>query len=146
MVDGIVMRALGYVPNGKNGTPAIANEQRSREFANMGLLEMGAELAGVPNSHRMSRARLFEDLVQRSMLGSSDYPLLLSAAANKFLLAQYQYQSPSYRSFSAKKTFNDFKAHITSCASATSRCWSSFPKPANSATARSRKTASRSMR
>jgi hypothetical protein len=48
MVDSIVMRALGYVPNGKNGTPAIANEQRSREFANMGLPEMGAELAGVP--------------------------------------------------------------------------------------------------
>ncbi|WP_296713145.1 hypothetical protein [Rhodoblastus sp.] len=111
MVDGLVMRALGYVPNGKNGTPKIANEQRSREFANMGLLEMGAELAGVPNAHRMSRVRLYDELMQRSMLGSSDYPLLLSAAANKFLLAQYQYQQPSYRSFSAKKTFNDFKAH-----------------------------------
>jgi hypothetical protein len=111
MVDGIVMRALGYVPNGKNGTPAIANEQRSREFANMSLLDMGAELAGVPNAHRLSRVRLYDELMQRSMLGSSDYPLLLSAAANRFLLAQYQYQSPSYRSFSAKKTFNDFKAH-----------------------------------
>jgi hypothetical protein len=38
----------------------------------------------------MSRVRLYDELMQRSMLGSSDYPLLLSAAANKFLLAQYQ--------------------------------------------------------
>jgi hypothetical protein len=77
----------------------------------MSLLEMGAELAGVRNSHQIPRLRLYEDLMQRSMLGSSDYPLLLSAVANKFLLAQYQYQTPTYRSFAAKKTFNDFKAH-----------------------------------
>jgi hypothetical protein len=111
MADGIVMRALGYVPNGKGGAPKVASEQRSREFANMPLLEMCAELAGVRNAHQIPRHRLYEDLQQRSMLGSSDYPLLLSAAANKFLLAQYQYQQPSYRTFAAKKVFNDFKAH-----------------------------------
>lgn len=111
MVDGIVMRALGRVPDGKNGTPTVANAERSREFANMSLLEMGAEACGIRDSHRMSKSVLCDTLAQRSMMGTSDYPLLLSAAANKFLLAQYQYQQPSYRSFSAKKTFNDFKAH-----------------------------------
>lgn len=111
MVDGIVMRALGSATDGTKGTPKVENSARSREFANMSLLEMGAEACGIRNAHRMRPAALFEELVQRSMLGSSDYPLLLSAAANKFLLPQYQYQTPSYRSFSAKKTFNDFKAH-----------------------------------
>jgi len=111
MVDGIVMRALGTATDGTKGTPKVADAARSREFANMSLLEMGAEACGIRNAHRMRPAALYEKLVERSMLGSSDYPLLLSAAANKFLLPQYQYQTPSYRSFSAKKTFNDFKAH-----------------------------------
>jgi hypothetical protein len=109
MVDGIVMRALGHVPNGRNGAPSIASESGSREFANMSLLELGAEACGIGNAHRMRPVALYDELTQRSMLGTSDYPLLLSAAANKFLLAQYQYQEPSYRRFSAKKTFNDFK-------------------------------------
>jgi phage head maturation protease len=110
MIDGIILRALGQAPAGA-GAPKIDNEARAREFANMSLLEMGAEMMGIRNAHRMNRSVLMDTLIERSMLGTSDYPLLLSAAANKFLLAQYQYQQPSYRSFSVKKTFNDFKAH-----------------------------------
>ena len=111
MVDGLVMRALGKVPTGAKGEPTVDNAARSREFAGMSMLELGAELAGIRNAHRIPRVRLFDDLAQRSMLGTSDYPLLLQSAANKFLLAQYAYQDPSYRKFSAKKPFNDFKAH-----------------------------------
>jgi hypothetical protein len=109
MVDGIILRATGGVESPL--LPKIENAQRSREFANVPLLELCAEMAGIRNAHRMPRARLYDELTQRSMLGTTDYPLLLSAAANKFLLAQYSYQVPTYRAFSAKKTFNDFKAH-----------------------------------
>jgi hypothetical protein len=111
MADGLIMRSLGHVPDGSKGRPKIDNEARSREFAGMSLLELGAELAGIRNAHRMHKLALYETLVERSMLGTTDYPLLLSAAANKFLLAAYQYQAPTYRKFSAKKQFNDFKSH-----------------------------------
>ena len=109
MVDGIILRATGG--NASPLMPKVENEQRSREFANVPLLELCAEMAGIRNAHRIQRTRLYDMLAERSMLGTTDYPLLLAAAANKFLLAQYQYQLPSYRTFAAKKTFNDFKAH-----------------------------------
>ncbi len=111
MADGIIMRAFGRATDGKNGTPLVVDSARSREFANMSLLELGAEIVGIRSAHRMRPVALYEKLIERSMLGTTDYPLLLSAVANKFLLAQYQYQQPTYRSFSAKKTFNDFKTH-----------------------------------
>jgi hypothetical protein len=111
MVDGIIMRAMGFAPDGTAGRPKVDNAERSREFAGMSLVELAAETLGIRGAHRMPRVQLYEQVVTRSMLGTSDFPLLLAAAANKFLLAQYQYQQPSYRMFSAKKNFNDFKAH-----------------------------------
>ena len=111
MVDGIIMRAMGFAPDGTAGQPKVGNAERSREFAGMSLVELAAETLGIRGAHRMPRVQLYEEVVTRSMLGTSDFPLLLAAAANKFLLAQYQYQQPSYRMFSAKKNFNDFKAH-----------------------------------
>ena len=111
MVDGIIMRALGHAPDGQKGKPKVDNAERSREFAGMSLLEMAAETMGMRNAHRIPNVRLYDDIAQRSAMGTTDFPLLLSAAANKFLLAQYQYQEPSYRKFAAQKTFNDFKAH-----------------------------------
>jgi HK97 family phage prohead protease len=111
MVDGIIMRAMGFAPDGTAGRPKVESAERSREFAGMSLVELAAETLGIRGAHRMPRVQLYEEVVQRSMLGTSDFPLLLSAAANKFLLAQYQYQQPSYRMFAAKKNFNDFKTH-----------------------------------
>jgi len=111
MVDGIIMRAMGFAPDGTAGQPKVESAERSREFAGMSLVELAAETLGIRGAHRMPRVQLYETVVTRSMLGSSDFPLLLAAAANKFLLAQYQYQQPSYRMFSAKKNFNDFKTH-----------------------------------
>ena len=111
MIDGIVMRAFGHAPDGTLGRPKVENAERAREFANYSLLELGAEMYGIRNAHRIHRVQLYDMVQQRSMMGSSDFPLLLSNALNKFLLPQYQYQQPTYRLFSAQKTFNDFKAH-----------------------------------
>lgn len=111
MLDAIVLRACGSAPDVKRGQPAIDNAARARDFAGLSVLQMGAELLGIRGYHRMDRARLFDEVQKRSTLGTSDFPLLLSLAANKFLLAQYQYQDPSYRRLAARKSFNDFKLH-----------------------------------
>jgi hypothetical protein len=108
IVDGMVMRALGRASEGKH---AARNQERAREFAGMSLLSVGAELLEIRKHFRMSPSALYDEIVKRSMLAGSDYPLLLQDAANKFLLMQYEYQQPSYRYFSAQRTFNDFKAH-----------------------------------
>uniref|UniRef100_UPI0038D073B0 phage major capsid protein n=1 Tax=Falsiroseomonas sp. TaxID=2870721 RepID=UPI0038D073B0 len=42
---------------------------------------------------------------------TSDFPLLLSAAANKMLLAAYQPAQPSYRQIFLRRDFRDFKPH-----------------------------------
>ena len=111
MVDGIIMRAMGFAPDGTAGQPKVGNAERSREFANMSILEMAAQTLGIRTGMGSNKPAVYEEVVTRTMLGTSDFPLLLTAAANKFLLAQYQYQAPSYRAFSAKRNFNDFKAH-----------------------------------
>lgn len=50
-------------------------------------------------------------LAERSFHATSDFPLLLLSALNKVLLSDYELAAPTYRTFMARKVFNDFKAH-----------------------------------
>jgi hypothetical protein len=50
-------------------------------------------------------------LAERAFHTSADFPLLLSAAANKMLLAAYQPAEPSYRQIFLRRDFRDFKPH-----------------------------------
>jgi hypothetical protein len=50
-------------------------------------------------------------LAERAFHTTSDFPLLLSAAANKMLLAAYQPAQPTYRTIFLRRDFRDFKAH-----------------------------------
>jgi hypothetical protein len=50
-------------------------------------------------------------LAERAFHTTSDFPLLLSAAANKMLLAAYQPAAPSYRQIFLRRDFRDFKPH-----------------------------------
>jgi len=50
-------------------------------------------------------------LAERAFHTTSDFPLLLSAAANKMLLAAYQPAQPSYRQIFLRRDFRDFKPH-----------------------------------
>jgi len=55
-----------------------------------------------------------QDVLLQRAIGAhstSDFPLLLSAAANKALLAQYQVAAATYRKWAARKPFVDFKDH-----------------------------------
>ena len=111
MADGIVLRCLGRNQVANKGMPKIENIERARPYANRTLLHLGAELCGMRDFYGMHPAELYNAVQYRSMHGTTDYPLLLSNVANKFLMAQYEYQKPSYKSFSIKKPFNDFKNH-----------------------------------
>ncbi|WP_456305129.1 phage major capsid protein [Crenalkalicoccus roseus] len=50
-------------------------------------------------------------LAERAFHTSSDFPLLLAAAANKMLLAAYQPAQPTYRQIFLRRDFRDFKPH-----------------------------------
>jgi hypothetical protein len=50
-------------------------------------------------------------LAERAFQTTSDFPLLLSAAANKMLLAAYQPAQPTYRQVFLRRDFRDFKPH-----------------------------------
>lgn len=50
-------------------------------------------------------------LAERAFHTTSDFPALLSAAANKMLLAAYQPAQPTYRQLFLRRDFRDFKPH-----------------------------------
>ena len=50
-------------------------------------------------------------LAERAFHTTSDFPALLSAAANKMLLAAYQPAAPTYRQLFLRRDFRDFKPH-----------------------------------
>ncbi|MBV2183848.1 MAG: Mu-like prophage major head subunit gpT family protein [Rhizobium sp.] len=86
-------------------------EGRATEFRGHSVLDLVGDMAVARGERVNLRDR--ESLLQRAVgaHSSSDFPLLMSAAANKALLANYQIAAPTYRSWSARKPFSDFKAH-----------------------------------
>jgi phage major head subunit gpT-like protein len=86
-------------------------EGRAVEYRSCRILDMVGELA-VASGDRIN-VRDQDALLQRAVgaHSTSDFPLLLSDAANKALLAQYQVAAPTYRKWAARKPFVDFKDH-----------------------------------
>ncbi|MCW5706102.1 Mu-like prophage major head subunit gpT family protein [Shinella sp.] len=86
-------------------------EGRAVEFRSHRLLDMAGDLA-VARGERVN-LRDTEGLLQRAVgaHSTSDFPELVSAAANKALLAQYAIAAPTYRKWAARKPFADFKQH-----------------------------------
>ncbi len=95
--------------------PGIAETEAGRPFTNWTLLDMCAELArgrGANLDHR-NRHAVADAIFTRSFAGhsTSDFPELLANAVNKALMPSYVTAAPSYRSWSAQRTFNDFREH-----------------------------------
>ena len=90
---------------------AVKLEGRAVEFRSHRLLDMAGDLA-VARGERVN-LRDTEGLLQRAVgaHSTSDFPELVSAAANKALLAQYAVAAPTYRKWAARKPFADFKEH-----------------------------------
>ena len=82
---------------------------RHSEFLGWRPSEMVAELMRARGERNVPRETA--KLAERAFHTTSDFPLLLSAAANKMLLAAYQPAQPTYRTIFLRRDFRDFKAH-----------------------------------
>jgi hypothetical protein len=104
MAEAIAVRAMpGYqVPGGAGGG-------RHAEFLDWRPSEMVAELMRARGERNIPRGAAA--LADRAFHTTSDFPLLLSAAANKMLLAAYAPAMPSYRQIFLRRDFRDFKPH-----------------------------------
>jgi hypothetical protein len=101
MADAIAARAMpGYQPAG-NG--------RHAEFMGWRPSDMVRELLTLNGETQIPRDPV--RLAERAFHTTSDFPQLLSAAANKMLLAAYQPAAPTYRQIFLRRDFRDFKPH-----------------------------------
>ncbi|MBW6401438.1 terminase [Roseomonas sp. HJA6] len=101
MAEALAARAMpGYQPRG-SGWHA--------EFMGWRPSDMIGELLRARGERSVPRNPAL--LAERAFHTSSDFPLLLAAAANKMLLAAYQPAQPTYRQIFLRRDFRDFKPH-----------------------------------
>ncbi|WP_203075789.1 prohead protease/major capsid protein fusion protein [Falsiroseomonas ponticola] len=101
MAEALAVRSMpGYQPQG-NG--------RHAEFLGWRPSDMIGELLRLKGERQIPRNPAL--LAERAFHTTSDFPLLLSAAANKMLLAAYQPAQPTYRQIFLRRDFRDFKPH-----------------------------------
>ncbi|KQV66633.1 hypothetical protein ASC70_12430 [Caulobacter sp. Root343] len=91
--------------------------EAGREFMGWRMLDMWGHRMGI---NERDPVRIYDAVTARmsgmelstragGMMSTSDFPLLLEAAANKNLLAAYKLQEPTYREMCTRKSYNDFK-------------------------------------
>jgi hypothetical protein len=68
------------------------------------VVDLIAERAGIAS-------RVPHEILHRASMITSDFPELLSNAANKILLGSYQVAAPVFQAIAARKPFKDFKPH-----------------------------------
>ena len=101
MAEALAARAMpGYQPQGSG---------RHAEFMGWRPSDMIGELLRARGVRSVPRNPTL--LAERAFHTSSDFPLLLAAAANKMLLAAYQPAQPTYRQIFLRRDFRDFKPH-----------------------------------
>jgi hypothetical protein len=101
MAEALAARSMpGYQPQG-NG--------RHAEFMGWRPSDMIGELLRLKGERQIPRNPTL--LAERAFHTTSDFPALLSAAANKMLLAAYQPAQPTYRQIFLRRDFRDFKPH-----------------------------------
>lgn len=95
MIDALVSRMTHSQPT-----------ERGRAYRGYRISQMMAERNGIASRDEM-------EIIERSvgMHTTSDFPNLLGTAANRVLLTAYQQAQPIYRTFSARRNFQDFRPH-----------------------------------
>jgi HK97 family phage prohead protease len=92
IVDALTARATRSTPS-----------DQAREFMGVRMLELARERAGLSPRERDPITIL------RAANTTSDFPLILEAAANKILLMRYSAATPTYRMIAQRRDLNDFK-------------------------------------
>ncbi|MFN3656823.1 MAG: hypothetical protein ACK4UO_06185 [Pseudolabrys sp.] len=106
MTDALVTRMHNDNPT-RSGRP-VEMPEHARRYAQMGLVEMAAELINYRGS-RVLRSRQVDDIIQRAMMTTSDFPAILQDAVNRRLLSRYQAAAAVYRRIAARWTAADFR-------------------------------------
>ncbi len=94
MVDALVSRMTHAEPT-----------EHGRQYRGLSVADLMAERMGMQGRHSAN------DVLQRAMHTTSDFPLLLEAAANKVLMEAYGFAAPTYRTLARRRDFADFKPH-----------------------------------
>jgi hypothetical protein len=103
MAEALAVRAMpGYQPSG-------GAAGRHSEFLGWRPSDMVRELLTLRGERQVPRDPV--RLAERAFNTTSDFPALLSAAANKMLLAAYAPAAPTYRQVFLRRDFRDFKPH-----------------------------------
>ena len=101
MAEALAARSMpGYQPSGTG---------RHVEFMGWRPSDMVGELLRARGERNVPRNPTL--IAERAFHTTSDFPALLSAAANKMLLAAYTPAQPSYRQIFLRRDFRDFKPH-----------------------------------
>lgn len=113
--DPVAMRAAMSEAIAARWAPGTQPGERAREFVGWPITDMLAELANARGAGINGRDRraVADAMFGRNVAAhtTSDFPLLLSDAANKMLLPAYAAAAPTYRRWAGQRMFSDFKAH-----------------------------------
>lgn len=98
------------IARGSGATPS----DRARPYMHHSILQALGEYVRA-QGHTINiaapAATLYTRLMEIRGMSSSDFPNILSTAANKMMMAAYQQAPATYRIIGARKTFSDFKPH-----------------------------------
>lgn len=100
-----VIRSMSPAAMPGEWSPAAA------QYRGMGLVSLAEARLGERRSGDSLAAR--EDILRRAMHSTSDFPILLENAMNRTVAARYALAQPTYRQFSVRQDFNDFRPHIS---------------------------------
>ncbi len=84
-------------------------DDKARAFMGMSLVEMAADCIGHKGPIRTAGDKI--NIMMNATHSRSDFTGIFENALNKQLLDRYEVQAPTYREFSRKRTFNDFRVH-----------------------------------
>ncbi len=88
--------------------PTIKIEGKALEFRSHTMLDSFVELEG---AHGRSVRGSREQIAERAMQGTSDFPRILGEASNRVVLNQYQKATPSFKTIARQRNFEDFRPH-----------------------------------
>lgn len=83
----------------------------ARGYLGLSLVALACERLGERRVPEEAGARA--EVLRRAMHSTSDFPIILENAINRSVAASYALATPTYREWSIREDFNDFRPHTT---------------------------------